>query len=150
MPYTVIRDTREKDDKGWRWIKSKYCTGTIEQKMDTGDYTLEGLEHFIVIERKGSVSEWAHNVLEKRFENELTRLNDFPHSFILLEFGIDDIMRYPIGSGVSKYRTKIRGSFLLRRTIEIIMRNNINIIFCQNKGKDIATSIFKRAFEMAN
>ena len=50
-PYTVIRDTREKDEKGWGFKSSKYCAGTIEEKLDTGDYSLYGWAQHLCIER---------------------------------------------------------------------------------------------------
>lgn len=145
--FTVIRDTREKDNYGWQFNKSKYCRGTENLALATGDYTLLGYENSFVIERKGSISEWANNVYQDRFTRELERLEDIKYSFILLEFNMSDIVNYPMGSGIPKTKwkyLKVRGSNLLRRTMEIIVKYNTSILFCGNKGKDVALSLFKR------
>jgi hypothetical protein len=146
--YTVVRDTKEHEGHGWEWRASKYCSGTQCQSLATGDYTLAGLpEDYFVIERKGSVGEWAKNVVEKRFERELVRLDNFIYPFIILEFSVYDILNYPIGSGIPKYRWKylrVRGPFILQRTMEIMTDHKVKILFCGDKGKDVAVQLFKR------
>lgn len=149
-PYIVLRDTREKPGQGWQWRKSKYCAGTVARKLDTGDYTLEGLEDYVTIERKGSISEWAKNVTEARFERELQRMDDMRHAWILLEFNMSDVLNYPVGSGIPKYKwkyLKIRGPFILKRMVEMMRDHNVNILLCGDKGKDVASNIFKRIVE---
>lgn len=151
--FTVIRDTREKENHGWQFNKSKYCRGTENSTMATGDYTLVGFEDKFVIERKGSISEWAGNVFQDRFEKELQRLEDIPYSFILLEFNMSDIVNYPMGSGIpkSKWRyLRVTGTSLLRRTLEFMVQYNTKIILCGNKGKDTALSLFKRIYQNLN
>ena len=149
--FTIIRDTREKDANGWRWNKSTKCDGTIDGKLDTGDYTLLGMENFVIIDRKGRVTEWAKNVFEKRFERELIRLkNDFTYSYILLEFTPADILRYPYYSGIPKDKisyVKVDGRLLMKKTMEILINSEIPILFCGNKGKEVALSLLKRANE---
>lgn len=144
IPYIVIRDSREQEEHGWKWRKSKYCAGTEIERLETGDYTIKGFENILSIERKGRISEWARNINEKRFERELGRLDEIKHSFILLEFDMSDVMRYPIGAGVPRNKSKIRGPYILRRTMEMMIQHNVKIIFCGKNGKEIATSLFKR------
>lgn len=153
-PYVVVRDTREKVDQGWTWKKSKYCAGTITSKLDTGDYTLEvdgnRMSDFLTIERKGSISEWAKNVTEARFERELDRLDGIQHSWILLEFNMTDVLNYPVGSGIPRYRwraLKFRGPFILKKMTEMMLNHCVNIILCGDNGKEVASNIFKRAIE---
>ena len=45
-PYTVIKDTREQDGYTFTAFSGRYhkCDGMIVRKLDTGDYSLEGLE----------------------------------------------------------------------------------------------------------
>lgn len=147
MPYTVVRDTREKPGEGWSWRKSVYCDCTITEKLDSGDYSLKGYEHMLAIERKGSIAEWAQNINQERFIRELARLEDITYSFILLEFTMTDIMNYPIGSTIPKYlwkSLKFRGSYVLMKTIEFQMGYKTKIILCGGSGKEVASSIFKR------
>jgi len=137
--YTVIRDTREKDRKGWEWRRSQYCDGTVEQGIPTGDYTLQDYEEIFTIERKGRISEFAHNIFEERFERELERLAEFSHAFILFEFTLRDLLNYPVGSGIPRRRwgsLKFRGPLILKRITEM-MRDypTIHFIFCGDAGK---------------
>ena len=84
--FLVVKDTREKD--GWYFKESDYCQGMIDQKLDTGDYSVQGLEDVLCIERKGSVSEIANNIVDKRFDRELDRMKEFKYKFLILELQI--------------------------------------------------------------
>lgn len=144
--YLVIRDSAEQA-RFWDFEEDERCKGTIIQKLPTGDYTLEGYEKVFTIERKGSILEFATNVVEERFTRELERFRSFPHSFILLEFRIDALIDFPNGIKlplgiVQKFRTN--GKFLLRRTTEILLQYPTQILFVDNRGKQVANSIFKR------
>lgn len=148
--YTVIRDTREKPDQGWWFRKSNKCDGTIEKKLDTGDYSIVGLTDILTIERKGSVSEFARNVVQERFIKELNRLSEFEFSFILLEFDMDNVIKYPKGCGMStasQKRCRVKGSYFLRRIIELEMQYPTKIIFVGSHGRQVADSIFRRTIE---
>jgi hypothetical protein len=113
----------------------------------TGDYTLEGYEKVFTIERKGSILEFATNIVEERFTRELERFCQFKHAFILLEFRIDTLIDFPNGiklppETIAKF--KKGGKFLLRRTMEILLQYPCQIIPVDRRGKEVATSIFKR------
>lgn len=155
--YTVLRDSQEKDGHGWRFNKTDYCDGTIIRKMKTGDYSLivfldngqtKDMTNIFTIERKGSIGEFARNIVEKRFDRELERMAHIKHSFILLEFNMSKIINYPVGSGIPKSKwkdVKIRGPVILRRMSEIMIQYpNIKIICCGKYGQNMALSLFKR------
>ena len=150
--FLVIKDTREKEiGKGWSFNKSQYCDGTLVRKVETGDYSIEGYEDDFTIERKGCISEFAHNIIEGRFDKEVERMRDIEHSFVILEFNMSSIISFPVGSGIPKSqwkKLKIRGPFVLRRMCEIMTQNpNIKILPCGPKGKDVALSLFKRVIQ---
>ena len=150
--FTVIRDTREKEDQGWWFAETNYCTGTLQEKLDTGDYSLQGYEDKLCIERKGSISEFANNLVEKRFTDVLDRMKGFPHKYIILEFDLENILCFPEKSGIPKYRwktLKVTPNFLLKRVADIQVKYNIPIIFCGNKdgAQAMVLSIFKRVIE---
>ena len=151
MKYTVIRDTREHRDKGWTFVGSTRCEGTEITKLDTGDYSIKGMEELFCIERKGSVTEFARNVTENRFEKELQRLESFKYPFIILEFSMSDILDYPKNSGIpykKRAQLKFRGSFILKRLIEFQMQYKTKILVCGDRGREVASSIFKRVVEI--
>jgi hypothetical protein len=146
--YTVIRDSREK--LGWTFEQSQGCAGTVIKALKTGDYTLKGLEKIFVVERKLSVSEVAKNILEKRFEAELIRMDKIPLSFIIFEFTVDDIMKWPLGSGIPRAQQmnmKITNYFILRRLMEIQVQHNAKFIFAGQYAKEVTASLFKRVYE---
>ena len=91
-PFTIIRDTREKEGYTFEPVETRYhtCKGMVTQKLDTGDYTLEGLEDKLCIERKSSVAEFAGNVGQDRhrFMREIERMKEFPHRYIVLELSL--------------------------------------------------------------
>lgn len=142
--FEVIKDTREQ--QGWEFH------GMSVETLKTGDYTLRGYEDVLAIERKGCISELASNLSTKwtTFEKELVRLEDFPHPFIICEFTLDDLMMFPHGSGIPKYRwssMRIRAPFLLKRLLEIEVRFKVKIIFAGKHGKEVVSSLFKRIVE---
>src|SRR5688572_26018625 len=98
MKYLVLRDTREQD--GWEFSPTDNCLGTEETKLPTGDYTIKGYEKLLTIERKGSIAEFAKNIVQGRFDAELVRMESFAFPFMVLEFSMKDIERFPVGSGI--------------------------------------------------
>jgi hypothetical protein len=149
-PYTVVRDTREKEDKGWIFNQSGYCAGTVERTLDTGDYTIHGYDKHLSVERKGSVVEFAANLIQDRFEKELQRLHEYPWRYVILEFEMNDLIKFPEGTHIPKQRQgimKLTGSFLLKRLIELQHQHNTPFLFCGIRGREVCSSIFKRFME---
>lgn len=149
--YVVIRDSREKLGKGWVFPSGKgRCQGTIVEKMDEGDYTLQGYEDRLCIERKGSVSEVARNITQDRFGAELQRMEKYDFPFVLLEFTMDDLVKYPKGCGMplkQQIKVKAKGKFFLKRIMEIQFNYKTKVMFCGQYGEEIAISIFNRMIE---
>jgi hypothetical protein len=161
--YTIVRDTREKERQGWWFSPSERCNGTLAQKLDVGDYSIQGLEKLVTIERKGSVAEFCANLTQLRFvgpyhpgkalskQSEFVRLEAITHPFIILEFDVDEMIRYPyIDEVPHKIRRAIRfkGPAALKKLIELQMEYKTTVIFAGRKrGKDVASSIFKRIIE---
>lgn len=147
MKYTILKDSREKKNKGWFFIPDDFVEKMETIKLDTGDYSILGMEKIISIERKGTITEFASNLIQDRFIRELERLEQIPHSFIILEFMMRDLISYPATSGLSpKVRSKIRitGKFLLKKFIELQCKFKTKIIFAGGCGKEITTAIFKQ------
>lgn len=157
--YLVLRDTREHEGHGWVFPGTDACAGTEVRTLHTGDYSLEGYyeNRTFVIERKGSVTEFVGNLTTKEkwddFKNELGRLEEFAHPFVLCEFPIDLLQSYPVGSGIPRHlqaRVKVRPQFLLKRLEEIWLHFKTKFIFAGTPGlgRDIASGLFKRVLEM--
>lgn len=150
--YTVLRDTREQD--GWEFTNAAKGVIMIPKKLDTGDYTLEGYEKILCIERKASPSEVAQNIGrdKERFNREIDRMRDFKHAFIICEFNFGEMMLYPEKAQITraqKQNIKISGSFILRALTEYQINYNIQIIYAGSPagGMHAAESIFKRVLD---
>lgn len=100
--YTVIRDTREQ--QGYFFKKFNTCNGTVQRKLETGDYSILGMEDKVCIERKASVSEIALNLGKGKyaFYNEVERMREYEHKFIVCEFSMEDVMKFPEGAKIPK------------------------------------------------
>ena len=151
--FTVIRDTREQE--GYYFTEYGACEGMIDQKLDTGDYSIQGMEDKICIERKGCVEELAINLGQKKhtFLKEIDRMKEFPHKFIILEFNLCDLIDFPENSRIpekSKASVKITGKYMLKCLMEFQIYNNVHVVFCGNKYNAFLTvsSILKRINEM--
>lgn len=149
--YHVKKDSREQEaGTGWTFSPTKNCSGTTTEKLDTGDYTIVGYEDLFVIERKGALTEWAHNVNEARFDKEMQRLEKFRWPFIILEFTLQDLLNWPNGCNIPKNKIKsikMTNYALLKKTNEYMIAYKTKIIFAGKHGKEIAASLFKRVME---
>lgn len=129
--FTIIIDTREQQP----WLFDNYATS--KRKLDTGDYSIEGLENLLGIERKKSVSEFANNIVESRFQDVVDRLSQLKYSFLLFEFDLKDILIYPVGSTVPKKwwnNIKITPAFIMKNIMELQLLHGIRIVFCGSSG----------------
>jgi hypothetical protein len=155
-PYTVIKDTREQDGYIFEKFTGRYtsCRGMIVKKIDTGDYTLLGMEDKLCIERKASVSELAINLGKdkRRFLDEIERMKSFPYKFLILEFSLEDLMIFPEGSNIPQEKWPsivMTNKYMLKMLTEFQMYNGIHVLFCGNKknAKLMINSILKRVNE---
>jgi len=144
--FTIIIDTREQ--KPWSFENHVVAN----QKLDTGDYSIEGLENLLAIERKRNISEFANNITEKRFKNVIDRLSKIPYSFILFEFDFDKVIHYPIGSDIPKKlwsKIRISPAYIIKNIIELQINHNIHVVFCgdSSNAEIIALSIMKKVYK---
>ena len=93
-PLTVIVDTRE--------IKPFSFAGTgfytTKKRLETGDYTIKGLESRLCIERKGAVEELYTNLVGNPRERErqrkaFGRMLAFPYRYLFLEASSADLLQ---------------------------------------------------------
>jgi len=145
-PFTVIIDTREQTP----WEFGFHTTS--KKKLDTGDYSIEGYESIFTIERKRSVSEIANNITENRFKDVLNRMGQIPHSFMIMEFSLDEVYSFPVGSDIPKKmwdKLRISGNYIMKYLIEAQLNHNIHVLFCDDaqSAERVAVSIMKRIYE---
>jgi len=145
--FNIIVDTREQHP--WDFNDNFNIT---KAKLDTGDYSIEGLENTLCIERKCSTNEISNNITEKRFQDVLDRMAGYPHAHILFEFDLMDILNFPHNSGIPHKLWKnlrVTPLFLLKYITEINTKYGIHTHFCgdRNNAQALAVSIMKRISE---
>jgi hypothetical protein len=141
--YAVLVDTREQIP--WEFPGSRPAT------LKTGDYTLEGFETSLCVERKRNTGEIAANLTQDRFERELGRMDEFPFSFVVCEFTLADLLAFPRNSGIPPHRWKwvrLTPQFLLKRVMELQLAFKARWVFAGDHGRAYASSLFKRIVEL--
>jgi ERCC4-type nuclease len=156
-PFTIIKDTREQEGYTFEASSSRYhvCKGMVTKKLDTGDYSIEGLEDKLCIERKASVVEFANNIGhdQARFMREIERMQEIPHRYMVFEFSLSDLMNFPEGSGIPESdwgKLKVTNRFMLKMIMEFQMNHGIHVMFCDSKknAKWAVLSLIKRVNEL--
>lgn len=144
--FTIIVDTREQ----LPWEFGNHTTSRT--KLDTADYSIEGLEHLLAIERKQSVSEVATNITEKRFPAFLERMSEIPHKFMLFEFDLEDVYNFPIGSEIPKSKwdkLKVKNNYILKQISLFHIKYGIHTMFCgdSDNAEKMAVRIMRTIYE---
>ena len=147
--FNIIIDTREQ--QAWEFPRHS----TANKKLDTGDYSIQGMEDKICVERKGCVEELAQNLGSKKttFLKEIERMESFPHKFLVLEFSLEELLKFPKETRIpikNKASVKITGRYMLKCLIEFELYNDVHVLFCGDKHTAFlaVSSIFKRINEM--
>lgn len=136
MKVTVLVDTREKRPLKFpstiKWYQTRAAKGEtllIQAKpstLSTGDYTLEGYEETCIVERKGSLTELANNLLGddwKRSTAAFDRLaTTTEHPYLLVE------------CSAAELRTQTKHVYEPARVVDalcaLIERHNLRLILC--------------------
>jgi len=135
----IIQDTREQSPFSFAFYECETTVATLK----TGDYTLQGYEEIVAIERKKSTSELATNLgkYRDRFEREMERLSEFEHKYIVCEFTESDLLQFPLNSSIPKRIIKyirMNGKFMRKQLHKYEEEYGVAIIFCD--GKEAAES----------
>lgn len=146
--FDVIVDSREQVP--WEFSSSAINEVLID-KLDSGDYSIAGYEKVFSIERKGSTSELFSNITQKRFENELERLVEYKRKFLIFEFSYNDILQYPYGSNIPKYKwkyLKVKPKFVVSKLAEFQIKYSIPIIYAGSRPNaiQIAESLMEKFY----
>ena len=148
--FTVLVDDREKHPWNLPYRTEK-------KRLSTGDYTIEGFENIIAIEKKSGLIELLNdlaNGYRPTFERFLKRLSEYPVKCIVVE---DTLSNLSIDRALEhiKYKSKGRAR-LTAKTIyywvsEISCKYGIPIVFvCKKTKLDLLPEIFRACFERAN
>jgi len=161
--YKIICDTREKQPLSFEHEEA--FDGVIYKKLDSGDYSLEGFEHLVAIERKHNINEIFGNVYTRtnldRFIREIERMPK--HRFILIEQEFEDLfdpanfyVNILAGYRRGKYNASRRNKTLhpdipriimMRRLTEFMIKYDVKVMFVGKRAAEIIKYIL---LEVAN
>lgn len=132
----IIQDSQEKYPFDFCFYDG--VEDTIVKRIPTGDYTIEGFEDIVAIERKASVDEVANNFGKKsgNWWKEMQRMSKFRHKYIVCEFPLHHITEYPKHSKIpTNKRVKMTSMILSKSINKCISEYGIEVIFCNNKNE---------------
>jgi len=122
-PITIIADSREQLPYAF---ESRWAV-TIRRALPAGDYSVEGWETSVAVERK-TLEDFVHSVIRdrKRFKKELAKLSEYPHSCVVVEASLTDVLlvRYPSGA----HPNSVFGA-----VVSIIIDHGIPVYFCGDR-----------------
>lgn len=132
--YNIIVDTREQ--------KPLFKNQVINKKLDTGDYSIEGYEDKIAIERKSPTDLYGtltHG--HERFKKELQRSQTLEYFVIIVDASYTSIIDKEF-EGSEHIKTP--GEIIIKIIHTIQIKYKINIIFSNGRieSKRIITNIF--------
>jgi ERCC4-type nuclease len=87
MDFRIVIDSREQEP----WA---FDCPTVRRKLEAGDYSVEGLEDTVAVERK-SLADFVHTVIHDfdRFDRELQRLAAYEAAAIVVEADLDAVLQ---------------------------------------------------------
>lgn len=122
-PFTLIIDTREQQPFAFEGLI------TVRRKLNAGDYSIEGLEDRVAVERKNKSDAWGcMSDSRARFEKCAERLAALDRALIVIECGLESfcirpsqIERVSVASAVGGY-------------VSIMVRHGIPVVWCDTRA----------------
>lgn len=138
MSLTVIADTREQTPWTFECAPS---FKVVRRKLDTGDYSIDGLEHRVCIERK-SIDDWIGTVLRdrQRFYRELDRMRAFDFRCVIIEAGVREIM-------AGSYRSNASPASVMGFVAEVAVAQSVPVYLAGSRpeAQELAAVLLKAA-----
>jgi ERCC4-type nuclease len=148
----LIVDTRERTP--WDFEGDQDFADVKYQKLDQGDYALEGMEDVCVIERKASGDELLNNFFKskERFIAEMQRLQPCVCPAIVVEQTLAELRSpdtYYINTSGRNRRSKyMPPAVVLDNLADIMIQYGVHVIFGGDNAKSIAKRILLRAWAL--
>jgi ERCC4-type nuclease len=116
----IITDTREQEPYS-------FDLPTVRRALPAGDYSVEGLEDRVTVERK-SLADFVHTVIRgrKRFHNELLKLGSYDAACVVVECDFSRIVN-------GQYRSGAHPNSIVGSIVSIIHDYGIPVFFCSDR-----------------
>ncbi len=122
-PVRIVIDTREQEPYSF----DPRLAAVVRRALPTGDYSVEGLEQRVAVERK-SLDDFVSTVIHSRarFRAELRKLGGYRAACVVVEAGLVDIFE-------KRYRGGARTNAVLGSALSIILDFGVPVFFCSNR-----------------
>lgn len=137
MSFRIIVDTREQ-------AEYTFDCSVLRRKLDAGDYSVQGYEHRVAVERK-SLADFVHTVIHDfdRFAVELDKLAGMEAASVVVEADLDAVLR---GQHSETLRS-VAPTAILGVATHIGLRWRIPVFWCGSRQAARAfTDVFLRTF----
>ncbi len=120
----IVIDTREQRPYTFSTVR---VGGVVHAALPAGDYSLQGYETQIAIERK-SLPDYISTVIhaKDRFRRELTLLKTYPRAWIVVEGALDDLLH-------GRYDARVTPQALLAITASLMTHYAIPVLFAGDR-----------------
>jgi ERCC4-type nuclease len=120
---TIVIDTREQEPYSF----DSRLAAAVRRALPAGDYSLEGLEGRVAVERK-SLDDFVSTVIHarRRFREELRKLTGYRAACVVVEAGVLDVLLH-------RYRGDTHPNAVLGNALSIIMDFRIPVFFCSSR-----------------
>lgn len=120
---TIVIDTREQEPYSF----DPRLTGAVRRALPAGDYSVEGLEERVAVERK-TLDDFVSTVIHSRarFRKELRKLAGYPAACVVVEAGVLDVLLH-------RYRGDAHPNAVLGNALSVILDYRVPVFFCGNR-----------------
>jgi len=129
--YTTIIDSRERNPF---WTKNSKTRTVKIAKLDTGDYSIEGLTNKVCIERK-SCSDLVSTLSSghERFKKELQRALELDFFAIVVEGSFSTVKNKSFSGG---FHSRMKGFVVIKILMSICVKYKIPVFLCSDRSED--------------
>jgi len=148
----LIVDSREKTP--WDFEGDDAFAGVLHTKLDGGDYSIQGMEDILVVERKATVDELFVNFTKdrERIQAEFERLRNHKFRIFVIEETCDDVLNpfkyYVNKKGINKKSHKMPVAVVASNLTNLMLEYNVHIIFGGSRAQAMVRGILLRAWEL--
>ncbi len=120
---TIVVDTREQLPLAF----DPDITETVRRALPAGDYSIDGYEQSVAVERK-TLDDLVSTVIRgrRRFYKELARLASYGHACVVVEANLSDVIQ-------KRYRGGAHPNAIFGSVLHIIVDSGIPVFFCSNR-----------------
>jgi ERCC4-type nuclease len=119
----IVIDTREQRPYSF----AEEVAGSVRKALPAGDYSVEGWETCIAIERK-TLDDFIGTVIHARgrFARELATLREYRFAWIVVEGSLDEVLQ-------GRYASRVHPASLLGLTMVVMTDYRIPVLFAHDR-----------------